>query len=119
MPRYENPVNLYISKSYDDAETTQNFIKALAGEQLTVSKSRNGDYLYVSLEGSDEDIDAFLDVYKDTFTDIVWDCDADANGWVKPKDVYDSIGQDGKVLPEESKVGEGRSNEDYLQEVWL
>ena len=116
--RYENPVNLYISKSYDDAETAQNFIKSLAGEQLTVSKSRNGDYLYVSIEGSNEDIDAFLDVYKDTFTDIVWDCDADANGWVKPKDVYDSIGQDGKVLPEESKVGEGRSNEDYLQEVW-
>lgn len=115
---YEYPVNLYISKSYDDAETAQNFIKSLAGEQLTVSKSRNGDYLYVSIEGSDEDIDAFLDVYKDTFTDIVWDCDADANGWVKPKDVYDSIGQDGKVLPEESKVGEGRSNEDYLQEVW-
>lgn len=118
MHLYEYPVNLYISKSYDDAETAQNFIKALAGEQLTVSKSRNGDYLYVSIEGSGEDIDAFLDVYKDKFTDIVWDCDADANGWVKPKDVYDSIGQDGKVLPEESKVGEGRSNEDYLQEVW-
>ena len=115
---YEYPVNLYISKSYDDAETAQNFIKALAGEQLTVSKGRNGDYLYVSIEGYDEDIDAFLDVYKDKFTGIVWDCDADANGWVKPKDVYDSVGQNGKELPEESKVGEGRSNEDYLQEVW-
>ena len=113
--RYENPVNLFISKNYDDAETAQEFIKDLAGEQLSVSKGRNGDYLYVSIEGADEDIDAFLEVYKDEYGDIVKDFGVE--GWVTPEDVYYASVEGKKELLGESQKNE-RGNDDYLQEVW-
>ena len=112
---YEHPVNLFISKSYDDAETAQEFIKDLAGEQLSVSKGRNGDYLYVSIEGADEDIDAFLEVYKDEYGDIVKDFGVE--GWVTPEDVYYASVEGKKELLGESQKNE-RGNDDYLQEVW-
>ena len=112
---YENPVNLFISKNYDDAETAQEFIKDLAGEQLSVSKGRNGDYLYVSIEGADEDIDAFLEVYKDEYGDIVKDFGVE--GWVTPEDVYYASVEGKKELLGESHKNE-RGNDDYLQEVW-
>lgn len=112
---YKNPVNLFISKNYDDAETAQEFIKDMAGEQLSVSKGRNGDYLYVSIEGADEDIDAFLEVYKDEYGDIVKDCGVD--GWVTPEDTYYASVEGKKELLGESQKNE-RGNDDYLQEVW-
>lgn len=81
----EYPVNLYITTRYDDADAAEQFLKELGGEDITVSKSRNGDGLYVSVEG--DGVDAFLDVYRERFDDIVKSCDVDANGWTDPVDL--------------------------------
>lgn len=81
----EYPVNLYITTRYDDADAAEQFLKDMGGEDVTVSKSRNGDGLYVSVEG--DGVDAFLDVYKERFDDIVKSCDANANGWTDPVDL--------------------------------
>lgn len=79
----EYPVNLYITTRYDDADAAEQFLKELGGEDITVFKSRNGDGLYVSVEG--DGVDAFLDVYRERFDDIVKSCDVDANGWTDPR----------------------------------
>jgi hypothetical protein len=99
---YDRPVSLYITTRYDDAEEAQNFIKDMVGEELTVSKYRNGDALYVSIEGSDDAIDAFLEVYNDEYENILNDCDVDANGWVSPDDTYYSSIEGRKELMGES-----------------
>ena len=81
----EYPVNLYITTRYDDADAVEQFLKELGGEDITVSKSRNGNGLYVSVEG--DGVDAFLDVYRERFDDIVKSCDVDATGWTDPVDL--------------------------------
>ena len=62
-----NPIIIYQSKDYNDADSIQKYIADIAKDNLNVSKSRNGDLLQVSLTGSDDAINAWLNFYKDMF----------------------------------------------------
>lgn len=105
---YDRPVTLYASTRYDDAEEAQKFLDSISGGEVKVSKERNGDTLSVSIEGADEDIDAFLAVYKDNYDTLEKDCDADVNGWTDPVDLKYYTVQGRKELTGEShKKSEG------------
>lgn len=105
---YDRPVTLYASTRYDDAEEAQKFLDSISGGEVKVSKERNGDTLSVSIEGADEDIDAFLAVYKDNYDTLEQDCDADVNGWTDPVDLKYYTVQGRKELTGEShKKSEG------------
>lgn len=99
---YDRPVTLYASTRYDDAEEAQKFLDSISGGEVKVSKERNGDTLSVSIEGADEDIDAFLAVYKDNYATLEQDCDADVNGWTDPVDLKYYTVQGRKELTGES-----------------
>lgn len=99
---YDRPVTLYASTRYDDAEEAQKFLDSISGGEVKVSKERNGDTLSVSIEGADEDIDAFLAVYKDNYATLEQDCDADAMGWTDPADLKYYTVQGRKELTGES-----------------
>ena len=103
---YDRPVTLYASTRYDDAEEAQKFLDSISGGEVKVSKERNGDTLSVSIEGADEDIDAFLAVYKDNYDTLEKDCDADVNGWTDPVDLKYYTVQGRKELTGESKKSE-------------
>ena len=105
---YDRPVTLYASTRYDDAEEAQKFLDSISGGEVTVSKERNGDTLYVSIEGADDAIDTFLAVYKDNYDTLEQDCDADVNGWTDPVDLKYYTEQGRKELTGEScKKSEG------------
>ena len=104
--KYDGPVTLYGSTRYDDAEEAQKFLDGIGGGQVTVSKERNGDTVSVSIEGSDEDIDAFLEVYKDNYDNLENDCDANVMGWTAPSDLKYLTVQGRKELTGESKKQE-------------
>lgn len=112
---YDRPVTLYASTRYDDAEEAQKFLDSISGGAVKVSKERNGDTLSVSIEGADEDIDAFLAVYKDNYDTLEQDCDADVNGWTDPVDLKYYTVQGRKELTGEShKKSEGLSKQQIL-----
>lgn len=104
---YDRPVTLYATTRYDDAEEAQKFLDGIGGGEVKVSKGRNGDTLSVSIEGADEDIDAFLAVYKDNYATLEKDCDADVTGWTDPVDLKYYTVQGRKELMGESKKSEG------------
>lgn len=105
---YDRPVTLYASTRYDDAEEAQKFLDSISGGEVKVSKERNGDTLYVSIEGADDAIDTFLAVYKDNYDTLEQDCDADVNGWTDPVDLKYYTVQGRKELTGES---ESKQNE--------
>lgn len=105
---YDRPVTLYATTRYDDAEEAQKFLDSIGGGEVKVSKERNGDTLYVSIEGADDAIDTFLAVYKDNYDTLEKDCDADVNGWTDPVDLKYYTVQGRKELTGEShKKSEG------------
>lgn len=105
---YDRPVTLYVSTRYDDAEEAQKFLDSISGGEVKVSKERNGDTLSVSIEGADEDIDAFLAVYKDNYDTLEKDCDADVNGWTDPVDLkYYTVQGRKELMGESHKKSEG------------
>ncbi len=110
--KYDGPVTLYGSTRYDDAEEAQKFLDGISGGQVKVSKDRNGDMLIVSIAGSDEDIDAFLEVYKDNYDNFETDCDANAMGWTSPGDLPYLTVQGHKELTGESKKSDGLADGD-------
>lgn len=110
--KYDVPVTLYGSTRYDDAEEAQKFLDGISGGQVKVSKDRNGDMLIVSIAGSDEDIDAFLEVYKDNYDNFETDCDANVMGWTSPEDLPYLTVQGRKELTGESKKSEADGNKD-------
>lgn len=112
---YDRPVTLYATTRYDDAEEVQKFLDSISGGEVKVSTERNGDTLSVSIEGADEDIDAFLAVYKDNYDTLEKDCDADVNGWTDPVDLKYYTAQGRKELTGEShKKSEGLSKQQIL-----
>lgn len=83
--KYQTPINIYISSSYDDAELAQKFLSDyVKGFGITVDKQRNGDELYVTIDGLDEDIDAMVSVYTAQYDEFKEDCKAEPSGWVSP-----------------------------------
>ena len=111
---YDRPVTLYASTRYDDAEEAQKFLDSISGGEVKVSKERNGDTLYVSIEGADDAIDTFLAVYKDNYDTLEQDCDADVNGWTDPVDLKYYTVQGRKELTGEShKKSEASGNIRY------
>lgn len=104
---YIQPVTLYSTTRYDDAETVQSFLRDIGGDSVTVDKQRNGDVLSVNVSGSDDDVEAFMDTYKNEYGSIVKDCEVDATGWTAPEDIYYIATEQGrKELRGESKKGE-------------
>ena len=115
---YDRPVTLYASTRYDDAEEAQKFLDSISGGEVKVSKERNGDTLSVSIEGADEDIDAFLAVYKDNYATLEQDCDADPMGWTDPVDLKYYTVQGRKELTGEShKKSEGANTPPTKEEM--
>ena len=110
---YDRPVTLYASTRYDDAEEAQKFLDSISGGEVKVSKERNGDTLYVSIEGDDDAIDTFLAVYKDNYDTLEKDCDADVNGWTDPVDLKYYTVQGRKELTGESH----KKSEDLADDV--
>lgn len=110
--KYDGPITLYGSTRYDDAEEAQKFLDGISGGQVKVSKDRNGDMLIVSIAGSDEDIDAFLEVYKDNYDNFETDCDANVMGWTSPGDLPYLTVQGRKELTGESKKSDGLADGD-------
>ena len=86
---YIQPVTLYSTTRYDDAEAVQSFLRDIGGDAVTVDKQRNGDVLSVNVSGSDEDVEAFVDTYKNEYGSIVKDCEVDATGWTAPEDIVE------------------------------
>lgn len=104
---YIQPVTLYSTTRYDDAEAVQSFLRDIGGDAVTVDKQRNGDVLSVNVSGSDDDVEAFVDTYKNEYGSIVKDCEVDATGWTAPEDIYYIATEQGrKELRGESKKGE-------------
>ena len=104
---YIQPVTLYSTTRYDDAEAVQSFLRDIGGDAVTVDKQRNGDVLSVNVSGSDDDVEAFVDTYKNEYGSIVKDCEVDATGWTAPEDIYYTATEQGrKELRGESKKGE-------------
>ena len=104
---YIQPVTLYSTTRYDDAEAVQSFLRDIGGDAVTVDKQRNGDVLSVNVSGSDDDVEAFVDTYKNEYGSIVKDCEVDAMGWTAPEDIYYIATEQGrKELRGESKKGE-------------
>lgn len=104
---YIQPVTLYSTTRYDDAEAVQSFLRDIGGDSVTVDKQRNGDVLSVNVSGSDDDVEAFVDTYKNEYGSIVKDCEVDATGWTAPEDIYYIATEQGrKELRGESKKGE-------------
>lgn len=112
---YIQPVTLYSTTRYDDAEAVQSFLRDIGGDAVTVDMQRNGDVLSVNVSGSDDDVEAFVDTYKNEYGSIVKDCEVDATGWIAPEDIYYIATEQGrKELRGESKKQE--SEED--KPVW-
>ena len=109
---YDRPVTLYASTRYDDAEEAQKFLDSISGGEVKVSKERNGDTLYVSIEGDDDAIDTFLAVYKDNYDTLEQDCDADVNGWTDPVDLKYYTVQGRKELTGESESKQNEASPD-------
>lgn len=109
---YDRPVTLYASTRYDDAEEAQKFLDSISGGEVKVSKERNGDTLYVSIEGADDAIDTFLAVYKDNYDTLEQDCDADVNGWTDPVDLKYYTVQGRKELTGESECKQNEASPD-------
>lgn len=104
---YIQPVTLYSTTRYDDAEAVQSFLRDIGGDNVTVDKQRNGDVLSVNVSGSDDDVEAFVDTYKNEYGSIVKDCEVDATGWTAPEDIYYIATEQGRQeLQGESKKGE-------------
>lgn len=104
---YIQPVTLYSTTHYDDAEAVQSFLRDIGGDAVTVDKQRNGDVLSVNVSGSDDDVEAFVDTYKNEYGSIVKDCEVDATGWTAPEDIYYIATEQGrKELRGESKKQE-------------
>jgi hypothetical protein len=99
---YDRPVTLYATTRYDDAEEAQKFLDSIGGGEVKVSTERNGNTLYVSIEGDDDAIDTFLAVYKDNYDTLEKDCDADVMGWTDPVDLKYYTAQGRKELTGES-----------------
>lgn len=105
---YIQPVTLYSTTRYDDAEAVQSFLRDIGGDNVTVDKQRNGDVLSVNVSGSDDDVEAFVDTYKNEYGSIVKDCEVDVTGWTAPEDIYYIATEQGrKELQGESKKSEG------------
>ena len=111
--KYDRPVTLYITTRYDNAEKAKDYLDGISGGQVKVSQERNGDSLSVSIVGSDEDIDAFLEVYKDNYDNLETDCDADVMGWTAPCDLVYYTAQGRKELKGESKKNEKGNKDIY------
>lgn len=108
---YIQPVTLYSTTRYDDAEAVQSFLRDIGGDAVTVDKQRNGDVLSVNVSGSDDDVEAFVDTYKNEYGSIVKDCEVDATGWTAPEDIYYIATEQGrKELRGESKKGETKED---------
>ena len=104
--KYQVPINMYISTSYDDAELAQKFLSDyVKGFGITVDKQRNGDELYVTIDGLDEDIDALVSVYTAQYDEFKKDCKAEPSGWVSP------------VNFEKSKEDESMKSESNIEDL--
>ena len=104
--KYQTPINIYISSSYDDAELAQKFLSDyVKGFGITVDKQRNGDNLYVTIDGLDEDIDALVSVYTAQYDEFKKDCKAEPSGWVSP------------VNLEKSKEEESMKSESNIEDL--
>lgn len=104
--KYQAPLNIYISSSYDDAELAQKFLSDyVKGFGITVDKQRNGDELYVTIDGLDEDIDALVSVYTAQYDEFKKDCKAEPSGWVSP------------VNFEKSKEDESMKSESNIEDL--
>ncbi len=79
------PVIIYQSKDYDDTQDVQDYLSAIVESDVTVSKTRNGDLVQVTVEGDEDAVSAFIDVYREGFDDIIKGAGKD--GWVKPEDI--------------------------------
>ena len=103
--KYQAPINMYISSSYDDAELAQKFLSDyVKGFGITVDKQRNGDELYVTIDGLDEDIDALVSVYTSQYDEFKKDCEAEPSGWVSPVNFEKS--KEDESMKSESKKSE-------------
>lgn len=108
---YIQPVTLYSTTRYDDVEVVQSFLRGIGGDAVTVDIQRNGDVLSVNVSGSDDDVEAFVDTYKNEYGSIVKDCEVDATGWTAPEDIYYIATEQGrKELRGESKNGETKED---------
>lgn len=104
--KYEAPLNIYISSSYNDAELAQKFLSDyVKGFGITVDKQRNGDELYVTIDGLDEDIEALVSVYTAQYDEFKKDCKAEPSGWVSP------------VNFEKSKEDESMKSESNIEDL--
>lgn len=104
--KYQTPINIYISSSYNDAELAQKFLSDyVKGFGITVDKQRNGDNLYVTIDGLDEDIDALVSVYTAQYDEFKKDCKAEPSGWVSP------------VNFEKSKEDESMKSESNIEDL--
>jgi len=110
--KYDRPVTLYATTRYTDAEEARRFIRSITNDNISVSTERNGDTVSVSIEGSDEDIDAFLEVYTDNYVFLESDCDVDVMGWTSPDDLKYYTVQGRKELTGESKKSDGLADGD-------
>lgn len=106
---YIQPVTLYSTTRYDDAEAVQSFLRDIGGDAVTVDKQRNGDVLSVNVSGSDDDVEAFVDTYKNEYGSIVKDCGVDATGWTAPEDIYYIATEQGR----KELRGESKKSEDF------
>lgn len=106
---YIQPVTLYSTTHYDDAEAVQSFLRDIGGDVVTVDKQRNGDVLSVNVSGSDDDVEAFVDTYKNEYGSIVKDCGVDATGWTAPEDIYYIATEQGR----KELRGESKKSEDF------
>ena len=79
------PVIIYQSKDYDDTQDVQDYLSAIAESDVTISKTRNGDLVQVTVEGDEDAVSAFIDAYREGFDGIIKGAGKD--GWVKPEDI--------------------------------
>ena len=112
---FKQPVVIYQSIDYDDAQDVQDYLSAIAESDVTISKGRNGDLLQISVEGDDEAVTAFVDAYREGFDGIIKGAGKD--GWVKPEDVMwypkaEACKGEGCDKPEGCDKGEGCDKEE-------
>ena len=79
------PVIIYQSKDYDDTQDVQDYLSAIAESDVTISKTRNGDLVQVTVEGDEDAVSAFIDASREGFDGIIKGAGKD--GWVKPEDI--------------------------------
>lgn len=86
---YINPINIYITTRYDDAEAVKDYMASIIDDNtLSVDVQRNGDNLYVSLSGDQDTLNAFLDkTYASNYQGFVDACGVDETGWLAPVDL--------------------------------